>query len=182
MAQPVPFRNLLLWVGWGSIYTLPAERVAGIYAPANGEFSSPAFTMPSGATAVSSGLYLNAAARWHGRLITGGCDEGCNACAPRFFQFSFRPFRFAVIVARVRADIFAELVNAGSGYALPGFERTAFQTMYDVDGERLPLRWGKGGNNTGATVPPAGPGGTAEVRLRVFFRDATIYALNVGNG
>ena len=68
MAQPVPFRNLLLWVGWGSVYTLPAERVSGIYAPANGEFSSPAFTMPSGATAVSSGLYLNAAARWHGRM------------------------------------------------------------------------------------------------------------------
>ena len=58
-------------------------------------------------------------------------------------------------MARVRADIFAELVNAGSGYALPGFERTAFRTMSDVDGERLPLRWGKGGNNTGATVPPA---------------------------
>ena len=72
----------LLWVDAGSVYTLPAERIAGIYAPANGEFSSPVFTMPDGATAVNSGLYLNAAAKWQGQLITGGCDEGCNACTP----------------------------------------------------------------------------------------------------
>ena len=78
------------------------------------------------------------------------------------------------------ADIFAELVNAGSGYAIPGFESSAFQTMMNVDDERLPLRWGKGGNNTNATVPPAGPGGTAEVHLRLFFRDATIFAVHVG--
>jgi hypothetical protein len=52
--------------------------------------------------------------------------------------------------------------------------------MKDVDGERLPLLWGKGGNNTNATVPPAGLGGTAQVRLRIFFRDATIFALNIG--
>ena len=77
-----PFhREQLLWVGWGHVYTLPAERVSGIYAPANGEFSSPVFTMPNGAMAINSGLYLNAAARWHGKVVTGGCDEGCAACA-----------------------------------------------------------------------------------------------------
>jgi hypothetical protein len=115
-----PFhREQLLWVGWGYVYTLPAERVSGIYAPANGaknatffgvflmfvpslswqndrfctdiapkrvaffagEFSSPVFTMPNGATAINSGLYLNAAASWHGKVVTGGCDEGCTACA-----------------------------------------------------------------------------------------------------
>ena len=80
----------------------------------------------------------------------------------------------------VAADVFAELTNAGSGLPLPGFERTAFQTIKDVDGERLPLLWGKGGNNTNATVPPADLGGTAQVRLRIFFRDATIFALNIG--
>ena len=50
---------------------------------------------------------MNAAAEWHGLLITGGCDEGCSAY------------------------IFAELVDAVSGKALAGFTRENFQVMTD---------------------------------------------------
>ena len=63
MAPPVAVGDELLWVGsTGSVYTLPMFRIAGLYAPANAEFSTAAFTMPS------EPLWLNAAARWHGRM------------------------------------------------------------------------------------------------------------------
>jgi hypothetical protein len=74
MAPPVSFDDRLLWIGsTGSAYSLPSYRVAGIYAPANGEFNTKSFAYPAG------GLYVNAVATWHGDTVTGGCDEGCNA-------------------------------------------------------------------------------------------------------
>ena len=63
MAPPVAVGDELLWVGsTGLVYTLPMFRIAGLYAPANAEFSTQEFTMPS------EPLWLNAAARWHGRM------------------------------------------------------------------------------------------------------------------
>ena len=108
----------LLWVDAGSVYTLPAERIAGIYAPANGEFSSPVFTMPDGATAVNSGLYLNAAAKWQGRLITGACDEGCNACAlmPCMHSHSSRLLSFCFGVGRFAERVGMALWPDGNRY------------------------------------------------------------------
>lgn len=74
MAPPVQFGDRLLWIGsTGSTYSLPSYRIAGLYAPANGEFNTPAFIYPA------TGLYVNADVTWHGGTVTGGCDEGCNA-------------------------------------------------------------------------------------------------------
>ena len=155
MAQPVAHEGQLLWVGsTGDVYTLPSGRIAGLYAPANGEISSPAFAMPPGATPAASRLTLNAAAAWRGALVTGGCDEGCNAY------------------------VFCELQDAETGAVVPGFERTAFDTLMGVDGSALALTWGRGANGA---VGSGGGGvnGGRPVRLRIGFRDATIYALDI---
>ena len=72
MAPPVAIGDELLWVGsTGSVYTLPMFRIAGLYAPANAEFSTAAFTMPS------EPLWLNAAARWHGRMNRERLNPRC---------------------------------------------------------------------------------------------------------
>eukprot|EP01043_Picozoa_sp_COSAG02_P029919 COSAG02_NODE_1883_length_10535_cov_4.902070_10_plen_480_part_00 len=74
MAPPVPFDDRLLWIGsTGSAYSLPSYRIAGMYAPANGEFNTPAFAYPA------TGLFINADVKWKGGTVTGACDEGCNA-------------------------------------------------------------------------------------------------------
>ena len=54
---PVPFRDELVWVGsTGLVYTLPALRIAGLYAPANGEVSTVNFTVPESALWNHTGL------------------------------------------------------------------------------------------------------------------------------
>ena len=52
MAPPIAFGDDLLWIGsTGLTYSVPMYRIAGIYAPANGEFSTGAFDYPAGGTA-----------------------------------------------------------------------------------------------------------------------------------
>ena len=134
MAPPVAVRDELVWVGsTGRVYTLPAYRVAGLYAPANGEVSTPNFTVPS-----SEPLWINAAAKWAGREVTGGCDEGC------------------------AAYVFAAVLDAATGEEIPGFGVKQAMPMKDVDGLRLPLRWKKGASGSAdgaadgaAPAPPA---------------------------
>jgi len=120
MSQPVLHQQHHLWVSDTAVYTLPLYRIAGVYAPANGEFSSTSFPMPS------SGLWINAAAKWKGNLVTGGCDEGC------------------------AAYIMVELQDALTQTTLPGFERQKCILM-DVDGLQLPLKW-----SDASTFPKAG--------------------------
>ena len=57
MSQPVVFNQQHIWVSDTAVYTLPMYRVAGVYAPANGEFSTKYFAVPEGGL---SGLWLNA--------------------------------------------------------------------------------------------------------------------------
>jgi hypothetical protein len=64
-----------------------------------------------------------------------------------------------------------------------GFSRYEFNTLLDVDGVDLPLQWNKTPTDPQAKAAAAAgkaavPG--TQVRLRVLFRDATIYALAVG--
>ena len=60
-----------LWLSAGQVWSLPLYRLAGLYAPANGEMSTAPFAWPAG------GVTVNAALKWRGRTVTGGCDEGC---------------------------------------------------------------------------------------------------------
>ena len=157
MAQPANIDGMMLWVGIGKVYTLSQHRLAGIYAPANGEFASPAFALPAGATPGRPGIFLNAAARWHGLLETGACDEGCNAY------------------------IFAELTDAVTGVVLPGYGRDRFSTLTDVDGTALELRWAKPPSDGAGAASSTAANATGSVRLRLFFRDATIYSVRIGD-
>ena len=142
-----------VWVGNGQVYTLPLFRVAGLYAPANAEFSTPPFRTPNALMASGAGggdgagLVINADARWGRALRTGGCDEGC------------------------AAYIMAELRDAQTGRALPGFERNSSIPILNATGTQLPLLWQR--SSTAAMALRAG----TNVTLRVFFRDATVYAV-----
>ena len=74
MSQPITFgERSHLWVSDTAVYELPMYRLAGVYAPANGEFSTRPFVVPTGGL---DKLWLNADASWSGNLVTGGCDEG----------------------------------------------------------------------------------------------------------
>lgn len=73
MAQPVVYDNMHVWVADTGVYTLPLYRLAGMYAVANGMFSSRPFTV------ASSKFYINVDASWGPGLVTTGCDEGCAA-------------------------------------------------------------------------------------------------------
>jgi hypothetical protein len=139
-------------------------RISGIYAPANGEFSTAAFDYPAG------GVYVNAEATWQGGTVTGGCDEGCNAY------------------------IFAELLDANTGAPIAGYTRNESEPMMNVTGIKLPLRWkgteatkaaeAKGVTSNANAKPkpcvlgvPGCPVVGHPVQLRLFFRDATIFAV-----
>ena len=113
MAQPVVWNDQHIFVDDGMIASVPLFRLAGVYAPANGVFTTHPFTMPSR-------LHLNAAAKWGGPDAATGnltCDEGCG------------PY---IMVALHRA-----------GEAQPVSEAFAAERciLLDVDGVRLPLAW-----------------------------------------
>ena len=123
---------------------MPFYRLAGIYAPANAEFTTPSFMIEEG---TERGLWLNAAAKWmSGRAPGDSCDEGC------------------------QAYIMVEMRDA-TGHAVVGGRARNKCVILDMDGPRLPLRW--------IGVDKAVEVGT-RVTLRIFFRDATIFAVGSG--
>ena len=141
----MPYGDELVWVGsTGLVYTLPSYRIAGLYAPANGEVSTPSFVVPSGRP-----LWINAAAKWKGHEVTGGCDEGCDAC---------------VLVA---------VLDAATGAEVEGYGMKDVVAMADIDGLRLVLQWKGSGSAVVNSTALAG----RQVRLRIYFRDATVFAV-----
>lgn len=103
MEQPVSTPQAHVWVDNGIVWGLPLYRLAGVYSPGNGEFSTKPFSMPS------TQLWLNAEATWgtwsesgvgpwqpfarDGRAYdgnyVGGADEGRAAVS----SISYSPFR-----------------------------------------------------------------------------------------
>jgi hypothetical protein len=73
MAQPITTPSQHVWVDSGTVFALDLYRLAGIYSPGNGEFSTPVFEMPAG------GLWVNADVSWQGGNYVGGADEGHQA-------------------------------------------------------------------------------------------------------
>eukprot|EP00038_Savillea_parva_P029787 m.73470 g.73470 ORF g.73470 m.73470 type:complete len:615 (-) comp8840_c0_seq1:262-2106(-) len=73
MAQPVTTDTQHIWVDSGSVFALDLYRLAGIYSPGNGEFSTPVFDMPS------TPMWVNADVAWYGGNYVGGADEGHQA-------------------------------------------------------------------------------------------------------
>lgn len=128
-------------------YSLPLFRLAGLRSESNAEVAVGPLTLPVKA------LTLNADVSWHGKLVTGGCDEGCNAY------------------------VFAEVQDPVTRLALPG-QADALPLM-DVDGLRLPLEWGRTSNATvGGRRTTAALVGKSVV-IRLFFRSSTLYGLMI---
>ena len=127
---------------------VPAYRLAGMFAPANAQFSTPAFAVPNATGAAAAPrLWLNADASWE-RPPAGarhGCDIGCGA--------------YVMVEAR----------DAASGRVIAGFEKERC-VFLDADGVRLALAWN--GTSTAALRGRS-------VALRVYFRDAVVYAVGL---
>ena len=147
MANPVVHKNSHLWLGsTGVAYSLPLFRIAGLWSESNAEVAVGPLALPTQA------LTLNADISWRGKLVTGGCDEGCNAY------------------------VFVELQDPETREALPGYGRADAIPLMDVDGLRLPLEWGRNltaGERRRTTAALAG----RPVAIRLFFRSAILYAL-----
>ena len=165
----------------GHIWGLPLYRLAGVYSPANGEFSTAPFPFPA---ATAPALWVNAEATWgqwgldgsgpwsarpdsggqrqqhdDGNYV-GGADEG----------------RAAYLMVALQKQ---QQSSSSEWVTVPGYEpqRCLFTNM---TGLKLPLVWG---NFTQAPEPVQPPPPPREhvavgsiVRLRFFFRDATVFA------
>jgi hypothetical protein len=163
MTNPIVHADTHLWLGsTGTAYTLPLFRLAGLWSEGNAEVAIPLASVPVRA------LTLNADVSWKGKLVTGGCDEGCNAY------------------------VFAEVQDPVSRAALPGFSRAEALPLMNVDGLRLPLQWGHnvGGSGHGMEEPSQQHARRVPVRstaelagrsvvVRIWFRSATLYALMI---
>ena len=105
----------MVWVGSGSVYTLPLHRGVGIYAPANARVKvQPAFSLDK--ITPKTQLFLNADAKWGAKLPAGGCDETC------------------------AAYILVELQD-GNGKTISGYDHKSFDAITDRDGINMPLTW-----------------------------------------
>ena len=90
MAPPIPFSDRLLWLGsTGVAYSLPLYQIAGIYAPANGEFNTGVFRYPA------VGLYVNAKATWQGGTATENTAQ--NVSQVHLFRVSARVQRSSAV-------------------------------------------------------------------------------------
>ena len=99
-------------------------------------------------------LWVNANVSWHAHLNTTydgvrGCDEGC------------------------AAYLFAAVLDADSGLEIAGYGVNETRPLMGVDGLQLVLQWNGPAGGAVDTTPLVG----RRVRIRLYFRDATIYAL-----
>ena len=146
MAQPVVWRDQHIFVDDGLVAGVPLYRIAGMYAPANGVFTTHSFIMPKR-------LHLNAAARWGGPNAANGnltCDEGCGSY------------------------IMVALHRAGEKQPVRPAFAAARCVLLDVDGVRLPLAWTETDGKVASLAEYQGQA----MALRIYFRDATIYAVD----
>ena len=130
---------------WG----VPLLRLAGMYAPANAEFTTPSFLFSPGET-----VWLNAAARWSRISADDACDEGC------------------------QSYIMVEMRDADGQDVIHGRSRDGC-VLLDVDGQKLPLRWSGDTQRNSDSKGSRSNGKAERVTLRIFYRDATIFAAGV---
>lgn len=141
-----------LFVADGTMWYLPLYRMAGLYAPANGEFSTPQMMLTK---AGMKALWINADVQWGSLLPTGGCDEGC------------------------AAYVMVELISMKTTEVIPGFEKEKCLLM-NVTGTHLNLVWEDASVSEYVTSAFFADEPVA-VQARVYFRDATVYAIGSGD-
>ena len=156
-----------VWLLNDKLLSLPKFRLGGLYSSANSAFTTAAFALPA------SGLFLNVDASFHGKWkgsgpATGtplGCDESCNAY---------------VMVGMMRATAADDGEKEGDAKSYVNGMEPENCILRNVNSTHVPLAWtpspGEGGaGGRAAALPPAG----TYVRLRIFFRDATVYAVDI---
>jgi len=154
---PITFgaNRSMVWLHRGSktgrgiqLIGVPEFRLAGMYAPANAEFTTGALRTKG----ARDRIWLSFDAHWTASVpdappphhaAFSDCDEGCAAY---------------VMVA---------LLDAASGAVVPGFEKERCVHM-NANEQRLHLLWQ-------TRSPPPGT-----YKLRIYFRDAVVYATGVG--
>eukprot|EP01052_Picozoa_sp_SAG31_P023827 SAG31_NODE_1988_length_6721_cov_11.339928_9_plen_174_part_00 len=169
MAQPVTTETAHVWVDNGAVWGLPLYRLAGVYSPGNGEFSTQPFKMPS-----TGKLWINAEATW-GSWAT----DGTGPWQPGSTQKYDGNYVGGADEGRA-AYIMVALMDAATGLVIPGHEPQRC-LMTNVTGLRLPVTWGamtvaKDAPPSPPPPPPVAVQPGQVVQLRFFFRDATIYA------
>ena len=80
--------------------------------------------------------------------------------------------RFPATTATARY-VYAAVLDGATDEEIPGYGVSDTLPMEDVDSLNLPLKWRSSGGTTVDTSPLAGK----TVKLRIYFRDATIYAV-----
>ena len=144
------------------LYSVPENRVAGLYAPANGEFSTAVFPWPS-----SGILTLNVDAHWE--QPGGTCDEKCQA------------YVMVAVLDAAAGD------SDGTVSVMPGYaEENCVLVNINATKHRLEWKAPPQGSQPPPPPPPQPqsqnrrddgiPAGTP-VRLRFYFRDATLFGL-----
>ena len=161
MEQPVPFNGSLVWLDNGAVWGVPQHRLAGLSCASNGEFSTATFGFPAAKAAKAAaaggqggGLWLEADALWGEKPGVGPewRAGGCNGVGGSDEGHA--------------AYVQVELRDGATRQVIPGYEKDGCILMNKAG--RLPLAW------TNATQPIAAG---AAVYARVYFRDATVYAL-----
>jgi hypothetical protein len=76
------------------------------------------------------------------------------------------------------AYVFFELQDPTTRQALPGYAKTDSLPLMNIDGLRLPMRWGRNATAAAGRRTTAGLAGRSVV-LRLFFRSATLYAVMI---
>ena len=153
MAQPLLYNDTWLWVGSGHVWGVPKFRLAGLNTVSNAEFTTATFSWPT----KPSSLWVNADASWGEKpeLSTKDwCPGGCNGVG-------------GSDEARA-AYLMFELLDAENSKTIPGFEQNR-SLITNASGPRLPITWA---NKEGGVLVPGTP-----VKLRVYMRDATVYAI-----
>ncbi len=126
MAQPVVYNDTHVFVDDGQVLGVPLYRVAGLYAPANGVFTTKSFAMPTK-------LYINADVHWEGYELgdeNRTCDEGCAA----------------YLMAALHS-----IGPNGTTSVIAGFEAERC-IILNADGLRIPLEWKNSHDTTGASL------------------------------
>ena len=98
-------------------------------------------------------LWINADVQWGSLLPTGGCDEGC------------------------AAYVMVELISMKTTEVIPGFEKEKCLLM-NVTGTHINLVWEDASEYVASAFFADEP---VAVQARVYFRDATVYAIGSGD-
>ena len=155
MGQPIEYNKSYVWVDNGMIWAVPQNRLAGVSSVSNAEFSTTPFALPA-----DKQLWLEADVLWGQKQTEFGkqdwCPGGCNGVGGSDEARS--------------AYIMAEVLDDTTSKVIPGFEKEKCVLMNQTG--TLKLMW----SSVVQTNALQRKHRAKTVRLRFYFREATLYA------